>query len=74
MFALVVFVSDGLLADVEKTDGAATPPAAGFFKMATRLPLELQMMLCYPVVGSTKKIIPGVNNERAFKDLVKSIS
>jgi len=42
MFALVVFVSDGLL-QVNDT----TTPAARFFSIAAQLPLELQMVLCF---------------------------
>jgi len=49
MFALVVFVSDGLL----QINVSTTPtPAARFFSIAAQLPLELQMVLCYRLVGS----------------------
>ena len=66
MFALVVFISDEVLQDKDTT----TPsPAARFFSIATRLPLELQMGLCYRVVGSCKEIIPGKDSEVAFKEL-----
>ena len=68
MFALVVFVSDGLL---QIRDTASSPPAARFFKIARKLPLELQMMLCFRQVGSDKEIIPGKESEVAFKELVK---
>jgi len=71
MFALVVFVSDGLL---QINDTTTTPsPAARFFRIATHLPLELQMVLCYRVVGSAKEIISGKNSEAAFKYLAKRI-
>jgi len=49
MFALVVFVSDGLL---QVKDTTTTTPAARFFGIARRLPLELQMLLCFRQVGS----------------------
>ena len=53
MFALVVFVSDGLLQINETT----TPsPAARFLSIAIQLPLELQMVLCFRQVGSAKDI------------------
>ena len=68
MFALVVFVSDGLL-QVKDT----TTPAARFFNIARRLPLELQMMLCFRQVGSYKEIIPGKGSEVAFKSLAKRL-
>jgi len=64
MFALVIFVSDGLL---QAKDTATTPsPAARFFSIARTLPLELQMVLCYRAVGSGKEIIPGKDSEAAF--------
>jgi len=68
MFALVVFVSDGLL---RVKDTAA--PAARFFKIAQRFPLELQMVLCCRVMGSAKELIPSEDSELAFKHLAKVI-
>jgi len=47
MFALVVFVSDGLL----QVNSTTPSPAARFFFIARRLPLELQMVLCHLVMG-----------------------
>ena len=67
MFALVVFVSDGLL----KIKDTTPSPAARFFKIATQLPLELQMVLCRRVVGSAKEIVPGKDSEVAFKGLAR---
>ena len=70
-FALVVFVSDGLL----QTNETTTPsPAARLFRIAAQLPLELQMVLCYRVVGSSKEIISGKDSEVAFKYLAKSLT
>jgi len=65
MFALVVFFSDGLL----KINETTRSPAARFFQIATQLPLELQMVLCRRVVGSSKEIISGKDSEAAFKEL-----
>jgi len=65
MFALVVFVSDGLLQIKDTTPS----PAARFFKIARSLPLELQMVLCFRQVGSDKEIIPGKESEVGFKEL-----
>ena len=70
VFALVVFVSDGLLQVNVK---APPTPAARFFSIAAQLPLELQMVLCYRMVGSDKEIIPAQENETAFRDLAKRI-
>jgi len=69
MFALVVFVSDGLL----QLKVTSPTPATRFFSITTRLALELQMMLCYRAVGSAKEIIRGKHSEPAFKDLVKKL-
>ena len=68
MFALVVFVSDGLL---QIKDTTITTPAARYFSIAAQLPLELQMVLCHRQVGSAKEIIPGKDSEAAFKELAE---
>ena len=65
IFALVVFVSDGLL----QVDDTTPAPAARFFNIARRLPLELQMVLCFRQVGSDKETIPAKDSEVAFKEL-----
>jgi len=70
MFALVVFVSDGLL---QVNDVTTTTPTARFFSIARRLPLELQMVLCFRQVGSGKEIIPGKESEVAFKELARRL-
>jgi len=69
MFALVVFVSDGLL----QVNDTTPSPAARFFSIAAQLPLELQMVLCYRVMGSCKEILPGKESEVAFKELARKL-
>ena len=69
IFALVVFVSDGLL----QINDTSSSPAARFFSIAAQLPLELQMVLCFRQVGSGKEIIPGKESEVAFKELAKRL-
>jgi len=69
MFALVVFVSDGLLQIKDSTP----TPAARFFNIAAQLPLELQMVLCFRLAGSAKEIILGKDSEVAFKELATSL-
>jgi len=69
MFALVVFVSDGLLRIKRK----ASIPAARFFGIAAQLPLELQMVLCFRQTGSAKEIIPGKESEVGFKELARRL-
>jgi len=69
MFALVVFVSDGLLRIID----TAPSPAARYLSIATQLPLELQMVLCFRQVGSAKEIIPGRESEAAFRSLAREL-
>ena len=69
VLALVVFVSDGLL----QINDTTPSPAARYFSIASQLPLELQMVLCYRVVGFGKEIIPGKESEVAFKELTRSL-
>ena len=69
MFALVVFVSDGLL----QINSTTPSPAVRYFNIARQLPLELQTILCCRVVGSHKEIIPGIEREVAFKSLAKTL-
>jgi hypothetical protein len=69
LFAVVIFLCDGILKiKEEKTDEATR-----FFEIAKRLPMELQMMLCYRVVGSMKINILGEQRELAFKKLAKRL-
>jgi len=68
MFAIVVFDSDGLLQVTQSTTAAIR-----FFSIASQLPLELQMVLCYRVAGSSKETIPGWISEIAFRELAKRI-
>jgi len=70
MFALVVFVSDGLLQIMNTTPS----PAARFFSIASQLPLDLQMVLCRRLVESAKEIIPGKDSEVAFKSLARRLT
>jgi len=71
VFATVVFICDGLLQVSQSTNGA--PPAARFFWIATQLPLELQMVLGYRLVGSCKEVIQGKASEEAFRVLARTL-
>ena len=71
VFALVVFVSDGLL-DTRQVEKTLTS-AERFFVIARQVPLELQMVLCHRVVGSMKEIILSDDSETAFKNLARKI-
>jgi len=68
LFALVVFLSDGLLRVKRPYDEAAR-----FFVIAAQLPLELQAVLCRRVVGSSKTLVDGKGGERAFRDLARRL-
>jgi hypothetical protein len=69
LFALVIFLCDGLL-EIKR----AGRETARFFKIARRLPMELQMLLCHRVVGSMRASIPVEQGELAFKELVKKLN
>jgi len=70
VFALVAFVSDGLL---QINDTTTPSPAARFFNIARSLPLELQMVLCHRQVGSGKEIILGKESEVAIRELARRL-
>jgi len=65
MFALVVFFTDGFL----QINGTTPSPAARLFSIAARLPMELQMVMCFRQLGSEKEIIPGAGLEMALSEL-----
>jgi len=67
MFALTIFLCDGLL-KLEFLNPDATE-AFRFFTVARKLPIELQMILCCRAVGSMKESILSKDSETAFKDL-----
>jgi hypothetical protein len=69
LFAMTVFLCDDFLRLKE-----ANSPAARFFTVAKKLPMELQMMLCYRVFGSSKENIKSKDSEVAFNHLAKSFS
>jgi len=69
IFAAVVFVSDGLLAITTRGGKRQQTPPQRFFWIASQLPLELQMVLCYRLVGSAKEVIAGKDSEVAFRNL-----
>jgi len=72
MFALVVFVSDGLLQIYD--DEPTSTPVARCFNIAKTLPLDLQMVLCCRLVESAKDIIPGKDVEIAFESLATRLT
>ena len=77
IFALTVFLCDDLLFLKPTSHAAATPDPAAvvarFFSIASKLPMELQMMLCHRAVGSMKQNIPQKDSELAFRSLAKTL-
>jgi hypothetical protein len=82
LFALVIFICDGLLqrpawsGPLERAymvhSGRATlqdTEADRFFGIMSRLPMELQMVLCLRTVGSIELMIPSNARETAFRQL-----
>ena len=70
LFAVVIFLSDELLKLGEENKNGTTR----FFEMAKRLPMELQMVLCYRVMGSMKTNISGEMRETSFKKLMRKLN
>jgi len=65
-FALLIFLCDGLF---QIPPAPIDLPAARFFAMTKRFPMELQMIMCHRVVGSAKDSIISKDSEAAFKSL-----
>jgi len=68
-FALVIFLSDGLISLKLRSSPDDTQPAVRFFTIAQALPLELQMLLCNRAFRSRKDLILIAVSEPAFKHL-----
>lgn len=73
LFAIVVFLCDGLLCQKNISSGNPSLEAARFFSISGRLPLELQMYLCNKVYHSPKEIVLIRDSETAFKNLAKKM-
>ena len=73
VFALTIFLCDDLLQLKPAIDDDTPNPVSAttrFFVIASKLPMELQMILCHRVVGSKQNILRK-DSEAAFKSLVK---
>jgi len=69
VFALTVFLCDDLL----QLKPASHLSSTRFFFIITKLPVELQMVLCHRAVGSMKQNILHKDSEVAFKSLARTI-
>ena len=76
VFALTVFLCDDLLQLTPAPVTSSNPATAvtRFFTIISKLPMELQMVLCHRVVGSTKQNILHNDSELAFKSLARIVS
>ena len=76
LYSLLVFLSDGLLHldPAKKGRGQREKQARRFFKIGQRLPIELQMVLCHKVYGSSREIVVAKEAEAGFKTLAKTLS
>ena len=75
LFAITVFLCDNLLQFIppESTASHPTPAPTRFFTIASKLPMELQMILCRRAVGSRKQNIKSTDSEAAFRGLASKI-
>jgi len=76
VFAMIVFVCEGLLRGNSTEVGdmmrmVAAGGATRFFEIASKLPMELQMILCHRVFGSMKQYILVKDSEAAFSALAE---
>jgi hypothetical protein len=84
LFALIIFLCDDLLeipTTIYQYLKGDYSPACRFFKIASRLPMELQMVLCNRAFGSMKDTVLTKDSEPAFrthaihfKQIVKKIN
>jgi hypothetical protein len=75
LFAMVIFLCDGLLKPRSKKARLRKnlPETLRFFGIAQRLPMELQVILCFAVYDSGKERIPSKDSEPAFKSLARAL-
>jgi len=72
-FSLVIFLCDGLFEISQVLQGEVLAKAIRFFKVASALPLELQMILCHYYVGSPGDNIAREDSEGSFLALATRI-
>ena len=77
VFVLIVFMCDDLLrlkpAPFASASSNTAGPSLRFFVIASKLPMELQMILCHRVVGSAKQNILHEDSEAACKFLAGAL-
>jgi hypothetical protein len=73
VFAMIIFLSDNFLA-IKKNKESETKNEAGakrFFKIASELHFDLQMVLCNRLYNSPKDLVLSKHSESAFKKLAR---
>ena len=70
LYAVTVFLCDDLL-QLKPAFYTTASAAVRFFSIVSKLPMELQMVLCHRAVGSKKQNILHNDSEAAFKDLAR---
>lgn len=82
IFAIVIFLCDGLLqrttsspagSDTTTDSGVNHLNAIRFFNIVQQLPMELQMMICYRIVGSANEIVHSSMVEPSFRELASKV-
>jgi len=72
VFGLAQFLCEGLVR-LHRRGGKALEPGKRFFKIAKRLPIELQMKLCHVAMGSTKEYIADEASRAAFASVATKL-
>jgi len=77
LFALIIFICDGFLSFATPDPSIRYQESwrsriARFLRIATSLPMELQMLLCHRVFGCPMNNIPTRLSESAFRRLISS--
>lgn len=70
LFAQTIFVGDGFLKLVPENPDHR---AARFFRIALMLPMELQMTLCFRVMGLVGAVMKAKDCETAFRELAAGV-
>jgi hypothetical protein len=77
VFALTIFLCDDLLQVnttlITSNKSATAVNATRFFKITSKLPMEIQIIMCCHVVGSMKQNILRKDSEPAFKSLARTL-
>ena len=63
LVAGVVFAADGFVRSTEQTPA----PISRFFTITSRVPLEIQMILCNRLFGSARSVVRSRDSEPGFR-------